>query len=207
MKIFKDFADSFSLSFHPMIIPFYTLIFIFILPIFQIQAMGKAMQISILVIAGLSTIVMPIVSMYFLKKKKIISSYKLENKNERFTPYIYTTIYYGITTYMLHRIELLPDIVPLIFAIPTVVIILLIILNFRIKASAHAAGMGSINAIIYVLMHVYSLDLILAFQVSFILTFLVIISRKYLNAHSWAELIIGYIIGGGISLLLGFWIL
>jgi len=203
----KDFAESFSLSFHPLFIPFYSLLFIFVLPIFQVQALGFAMQISLMIVVSLSTVILPMGSMYYLKKKKVISSYQIPLRGERTTPYLYNTIYFAATAFMLYRIDFIPVLIPLIFAIPAVVILLLLVLNFWIKISAHAAGMGSLNAILYVLMHIYYLDLTVALNISLILSFIVLMSRKYIKAHSMLELIIGYIIGGAVSLIIGFGVL
>ena len=203
----KDFADSFSLSFHPLFIPFYTLMFIFVLPIFQVQSLGSALQLSILLIVSLATIVLPLASLYYLKKKGVISSYRISKRSERTTPYVYSIIYFVAAAYMLYRIDFIPILIPIVLAIPAVVISLLLIFNFWIKISAHAAGMGSLNAIIYVLMHVYYLDLTIAFIISLILTFIIIISRYYLKSHTILELISGYIIGGLVSLTMGFYFL
>ena len=203
----KDFAESFSLSFHPLFIPFYTLMFIFVLPIFQVQTLGRAMQLSILIIVSLSTIILPLGSLFYLKKKKVISSIKIPNRSERTTPYVYTIIYFAAAAFMLYRIDFIPLLIPIVLIIPAVVISLLLIFNFWIKISAHAAGMGSLNAIIYVLMHVYYLDLAIAFNISLLLAFIIIISRKYLKSHSYLELILGYSVGGIVSLIISFWAL
>jgi len=203
----KDFAESFSLSFHPLFIPFYTLMFIFVLPIFQVQSLGSALQLSILIIVSLATIILPLASLYYLKKKGVISSYRIPNRSERTTPYVYSIIYFGAAAFMLYRIDFIPILIPTVLAIPAVVISVLLIFNFWIKISAHAAGMASLNAIIYVLMHVYYLDLTIAFNVSLILTYIIIMSRKHLKAHSFLELFLGLFVGGILSLVIGFWAL
>ena len=201
----KDLAESFSLSFHPIFVTFYIVLFIFVMPIFTIQSLGSSALLSILVLIAISTVILPIGSMYYLKRKGIIQSFEMHNKNERATPYIYTAIYYATTAYMLYRIDFIPKLIPLILIIPAVVIIMLLVLNTKLKVSAHAAGMGSLNAIIYVLMQIYYIDLWIPLFVSFVLSFSVLFSRKYLKAHSYLELLLGYMIGGIVSLGIGFW--
>ena len=201
----KDLAESFSLSFHPIFVTFYIVLFIFVMPIFTVQSLGSNALLSILVLITISTVILPMGSMYYLKRKGIIQSFEMHNKNERATPYIYTAIYYSITAYMLFRIDFIPVLIPLILAIPTIVIIILLVLNTKLKVSAHAAGMGSLNAIIYVLMQTYYIDLWIPLFVSFVLSAFVLLSRKYLKAHSYLELVLGFMVGGLVSLGVGFW--
>ncbi|MCK5846991.1 MAG: hypothetical protein KAG84_06105 [Bacteroidales bacterium] len=203
----KDLAESFSLSFHPLFLPFYIMLFIFVLPIFQVQSIGSTLQLYILIIVAMATVILPMASMYYFKRKGIISSYEMPKMAERNTPYIYTIIHYGITAYLFYSIDILPIIIPLLLAIPALVITLLLIINLKLKVSAHAAGMGSLNAIIFVLMQTYLLDLMIPLLVSILLSLIVILSRKYLKAHSWSEIIIGYVIGAGVTLGLGVGIL
>ncbi len=199
----KDFADSFSLSFHPTLIPFYTLLFVFVLPIFQVQALGMSMHISLIIIASLSTIILPMASMYFLKRKGVISSFKMPIKEERTIPYLYTIVYYAITAFMLQRIEIIPIIIPIIFAIPAIIIAIITALNAFIKVSAHAAGMGGLNAMLILVQYHYHIDLWIPIIISLVLSLIVILSRKYLKAHSWLELIIGYFLSIIITMAVG----
>ena len=203
----KYLAESFSLSFHPLFVTFYIVLFIFVMPIFTIQSLGSNVLLFILTLIAISTVILPMGSMYYLKKKRIIQSYEMHNRNERTTPYIYTVLYYVITSYMLYRIDFIPVLIPLILAIPAIVIIALLLLNTKLKVSAHAAAMGSLNAIIYVLMEKYYIDLLIPLIVSLGLSIIVIFSRKYLKAHSWLELILGFLVGILISSIMGFFFL
>ncbi len=203
----KYLAESFSLSFHPLFLPFYIMLFAFVLPIFEVQTLGSSLQFYILIIVGLATVLLPIASMVYFKKKGIISSFEMQNKDERTTPYIYTIIHYGIITYLFYSIDIFPVLIPLLMAIPTLIIITLLILNTQLKVSAHSAGMGSLNAILFVLMQTYYLDILIPLLVSLLLSIIVIASRKYLKAHSWSEIIIGYAVGITVTSGLAYWIL
>lgn len=203
----KDIADGFSLSFHPILIPFYTLLFVFALPLFQVQALGMSMQISLLIIAGLSTVILPIVSMYFLKRKGVISSFKMPIKEERTIPYLYSIVYYSITAFMLQRIEIIPIIIPLIFAIPAIIIAIIAVLNTFLKVSAHGAGMGGLLSMLILIQYNYNIDLLIPIIISSVLSFIVILSRKYLKAHSWLELILGLTLSITITISIGLFLI
>ena len=203
----RDLAESFSLSFHPLFIPFYSLIFVFVLPIFDVQTLGPRFQVSLVAMVGLMTIGLPLFSMRMLKNHGIINSFFLETKEERFIPYFLTATYFAITTYMLFRIDFIPIVIPLLFTIPTLVSAVLLIFNFRMKVSTHAAGMGGLNAIILVIHYFYDLHLEIPLVVIMVLTIVVIISRHYLKAHNWIELLIGYFTGVIIGLAMGMYFL
>ena len=129
VNIKQDFAESFSLSFHPLLIPFYSLMFVFVLPIFEVQALGLSFQISILVITALSTIILPLASMFILRNQNSISSFAIPERKERSKPYIFTMIFFGITAYMLGRISFIPSIIPLVLFIPVLSIFTLLLIN------------------------------------------------------------------------------
>jgi len=203
----RDLAESFSLSFHPLFIPFYSLLFLFVLPIFEVQTLGSRFQVSLLVLVGLMTIALPIFSMRMLKKNRIITSFFLESKEERIIPYALTTTYFAITTFMLFRVDFIPIVVPLIFVIPTIGNLALLLINFKIKVSAHAMGMGGLNSIIFIISLAYDLSLNTPLVVVMILSIIVVLSRYYLKAHTLTELFIGYFTGIFISLGMGYYLL
>jgi len=203
----RELAESFSLSFHPLFIPFYSLIFLFVLPIFEVQTLGPRFQVSLAVMTGIMTIGLPIFSMKMLEKHGIIDSMFLKTKEERYIPYFLTASYFGITTFMLFRIDFIPIVIPLIFSIPTIGSLILLSLNFKMKVSTHAAGMGSLNAIIFVLHYFYDLHLEIPMIVTTLLSIIVIISRHFLKAHNWSELLIGYFTGLLIGLTMGIYLL
>jgi len=203
----REFAESFSLSFHPLLIPFYSLLFIFVLPIFEIQSLGSKFQTYLISMIGLITVGLPILSMRMLKRQGAISSFYLEKRDERNLPYLLTLVYYGITTFMLVRIDFIPVVIPLIYAISTAATFVIMLLNLKWKISAHAMGMGSLNAIVFLMHHYYDLHLMIPIAVIMLLGIIVILSRHYLNSHNWPELISGYFIGIFISLIIGVYLL
>jgi membrane-associated phospholipid phosphatase len=203
----RELAESFSLSFHPLLIPFYSLLFIFVLPIFEVQSLGAKFQTYLIVMIGLITIGLPILSMRMLKKQNAISSYYLEKREERNVPYLLILVYYGITTFMLFRIDFLPLVIPLIYVITSAGTFIIMLLNLRLKVSAHSMAMGSLNSIVFLMHHFYDLHLEIPMTVIMLLSIIVILSRHHLKAHNWTELIIGYFVGIFISLAIGFYLL
>ncbi len=203
----KELAESFSQSFHPILIPFYSLLFIFVLPIFEVSSLGFDFQLFIIIVIAITTILLPIISLIFLKRQNIVSSFLIENRKERSTPYIMMFIYYIITTIMLLRVEFMPYIISLVVAIAAAGTLVLFLINLRIKISVHAMGMGSLGGLLYLLMHFYELNLMTPIVVTLLLSVIVIVSRYYLKAHTAIELIMGYLAGIFISIGMGFYFL
>lgn len=203
----RELAESFSQSFHPLLIPFYSLLFIFILPIFEVSSLGSNFQLFIIIVVAITTIVLPIISLIFLKRQKLVSSFLIENRKERNTPYIMMFIFYTITTIMLFRVDFMPYIIPLVIGVAAVGTLVLFLINLRIKISVHAMGMGSLGGLIYLLMYFYDLQLMVPLIVVILLSAIVIASRYYLKAHTATELTMGYLAGIFISIGMGFYFL
>ncbi len=203
----KELAESFSLSFHPLLIGFYSIVFVFVLPIFEIQSLGSRFILSITIMAFITTVLLPIISIYMLKKQGIISNIKIEKREERSIPYLLLFSYYAITAFMIYRISFVPILVPLLFAIPAIAAITLAIINLIIKISAHALSISSLNTLLVILKYHYDLKLNIPIVVVFVLSLIIVISRKYLRAHTWIELLLGYLLGIAITLVLSYLVL
>lgn len=203
----RDFAESFSLSFHPLLVTFYSLLFIFVLPLFEISEMSTRLQISITTVVAITTIILPAISLLILKRQNTISSFQLENREERTTPYFLTFAYYGITAIMLYRLHFIPPIIPLVMIVAAAGCLSLLLMNLKLKVSAHAMGMGSLSAMMGLLMYFFDLNLVIPLTVVLLLSLIVMASRHYLKAHSLLELIIGYLSGIVLGVGIGyFWL-
>jgi hypothetical protein len=135
-------------------------------------------------------------------QNKIISSIKLENRQERFTPIGITATYY-IMNYVLLRIMIPEHIIvsfifPYAFGIALTVVIAFAI-NYFTKISLHMLGFfGLIGAIMGYFQNQLDYNL-------FLLLFLIIVggligsARLYLKSHTLKEVILGIIVGFGIE--------
>ncbi len=203
----KELAESFSLSFHPILVAFYSLVFILVLPIFELQSLGSRFAISITIMAFMTTVLLPVFSIYMLKRQGVISSFRIEKREQRFIPYLLIFSYYSVTAYMVYRINYIPILIPLMFAIPAISALILTLFNTMLKVSAHALSIASVNTMMVVLMDYYDLELIVPVIVTFVLSIIVLLSRHYLKAHTWFELLLGYFLGVIISGLMGYLVL
>ena len=135
-------------------------------------------------------------------QNKIISSLKLENRLERFTPIGITATYY-IMNYILLRVWI-PDHIIISFIFPyafglALTISVAFFLNYYTKISLHMLGyFGIVGAIMGYFQNQLDYNL-------FFLIFLILVggligsARLHLKAHTLKEVILGIVIGFGIE--------
>ena len=143
----------------------------------------------------ITTILMPMVSFYILKRNKMVSSFSMPHRKERFYPYFTTLVYYGILYYLLRSNNF-----PGIFksaALGTIgVLIVIMLFNLRIKISSHAAGIAGVVGILAVLIKQnWILDGINSLAIVIVLAGLICTARLSLNAHRQIEIYLGAFVG------------
>lgn len=205
----KSFFNTLSNIFHPILLPVLGLYFLFETPttspgfiVTSLHDLPNDFKINLYKLFGFLTILAPGISFWIMYQNKIITSLKLENRAERFTPIGLTATYY-IMNYVLLRI-MIPDHVVIPFIFPyafgiTLTILTAFILNYYIKISLHMLGFfGLIGAIMGYFQNQFDYNL-------FFLSFLIIVgglvgsSRLYLKAHTLKEVVLGIVVGFGIG--------
>ena len=205
----KSFFNTLSNIFHPILLPVLGLYFLFETPtnspgfiVTSLYDLPLDFKINLYKLFGFLTILAPGISIWIMYQNKIISSIKLENRQERFTPIGITATYY-IMNYVLLRIMIPEHIIvsfifPYAFGIALTVVIAFAI-NYFTKISLHMLGFfGLIGAIMGYFQNQLDYNL-------FLLLFLIIVggligsARLYLKSHTLKEVILGIIIGFGIE--------
>ncbi|MCX6285394.1 MAG: hypothetical protein NTW31_14325 [Bacteroidetes bacterium] len=130
--------------FHPVLMPFLTLIlmlqahsfFIGLLPVKEILIlMGSVL---------LTTVVCPFLMIFFLFRVKLVSSLFMEKREERIMPLLSIGVFYYLTYYLLKSISL--SVLFSYFMLgATLLIIICLFVNFFFKISLHMAGIGGVT--------------------------------------------------------------
>lgn len=143
-----------------------------------------------------TTFVIPLLSMSTLKLTGTISSFMLEKRKERLLPFLFTVFFYGITVYMFtYRIGRVDTITLLLGAI-TGIIFIVALLTFKIKVSAHSAGMcGGVGFLWAIKLTYPDITLLWPLLGTILITGTVMTARMYLNAHRPVEIYLGGAIG------------
>lgn len=188
----RYFLKIVSYIFHPLFIPITgTIAYFQITPKYSpldLQG-GNILPIFIL------TVIIPIILFLILRNIGIVHSIQLPTLKERKYPLYLNLALLFIVIYKVipnnYIIELYYFFVGLIIA--TLASILL--LFFKVKSSMHLLGMGSLFMFLTNLSVHFETNITLALSISILVTGLVTTSRLYLNAHTKAEVFIGFCIG------------
>lgn len=195
------FAKLISGLFHPVVMPFFTLVlmlqahtfFVGLLPLREILVlMGSVL---------LMTVLCPFLMIFFLFRAKLLTSLFMEKREERILPLLSTAVFYYVTYYLLKGISL-----SLLFSYfmlgATLLIILCLFANFFFKISLHMAGIGGVTGFWLGLSirqgtpHEYLLSFL------FLLCGLLGYARLKEGNHSPAEVYAGLFLGAGLMIFL-----
>ena len=205
----KSFLNTLSHLLHPILLPVLGLYFLFETPtnspgfiVTSLYDLPVEFKINLYKLFGFLTILAPGISTWIMYQNKIISSVKLENRVERFTPIGITATYY-IMNYVLLRV-MIPEHMIISFIFPyafgiALTVVIAFILNYFTKISLHMLGFfGLVGSIMGYFQNQLDYNL-------FFLIFLIILgglvgsARLYLKAHTLKEVVLGIIIGFGIG--------
>ena len=142
------------------------------------------------------TYIIPLVSIGMLRLTANISSFRLPEAKERFLPFIFVAVYYGLTTYLFYSKIVLGMAMILIFLCITITILSVAIISRRFKISAHAAGTAGLVAALLAVQSKYP-DSQLFYPIigSILLLGVVCSARLQLNEHSLTEVFWGTLLG------------
>jgi membrane-associated phospholipid phosphatase len=184
-----------SVVFQPLIVP--TLVFatlFFVIP--EATSIPKNAKSSMILLIAVTTLLIPMLSIIGMKMTSTIESYHMNTIRERILPFSMVSLFYIITTYFF-QVRLNVDRL-LVFTlwVITACIILLTLITFFWKISAHLTGLSGLLAIILVLSIKYNTGLLLYPLVgSILLCGAVGTARLYLNAHRPLEILGGFALG------------
>lgn len=140
------------------------------------------------------TAFVPIILMIILWKKGQIDSLTIKSAKQRTIPYIYTIICFGFWCAFIHMMRL-PNVWFFIAIGSTIALLLVAIINYWWKISAHLTALGGLfGGICSIALYYNTLPLILIICTLFI-SLLVMYARLYLNAHTPMQVVCGYLLG------------
>jgi hypothetical protein len=142
----------------------------------------------------LNTVLIPAFISYRLVKKGNVNSIEMHTKEERLLPFLATTLFFILSTYLLYYIPL-PRIFFLILLGATITVILGFIINTGWKISVHMMGIGGVLGILMGMAQRMLIDLRTPVIVGFLLAGILGTARLKLEAHTQGQLYIGFLLG------------
>jgi len=193
---FQDrLAKIFSIIFHPLLVPVYGLLIIFSAPNLYGYLPYSVKKLLLLIIL-VNNVFLPMSLMPFLFHRGIITSWRLDDRNERLIPLILTSVLYGSTSFIIFKFPIPLFLKSFIFGILFLSVAVTVI-NLRWKISAHSVGQGALIAMALILSFRMYTPLVWQLIAIVVTGGIVLSARLRLNYHNpqqvWLGLFTGFV--------------
>lgn len=131
-----------------------------------------------------------------LRLTKAIQNFSMPTREERILPFAMITIYYGVSSYLV--VDKLPvnDIVSLVLYTITGLILLLTLITFFCKISAHALAIGGVLGLLCAInLSLPESELLIPIIIIALLSGFIMSARLYLNSHNPPQVYSGAFLG------------
>jgi hypothetical protein len=186
--------------FHPLLMPVYGLLVIFSAPtLFGFIPLELKRILCLIVLVN--NVLLPLSLLLYLWYRRLISSFVIDNREERVLPLAITTFFYFLTLYIFFKFRI-PVFIKSYILSAAIISLLIMIINWRFMISIHGAGAGALLALILVLSFRMIMPLTAFLLPVVIICGLVLSARLWLESHTPAEVWWGLLLGFGITAIL-----
>ena len=187
-----------SILLHPMFMPLLALH----LTLLVLPSLAFTLSQNLLLIYGIlvfSTMVLPLVSIFWLMRKGKVSSLEMSNHKERSLPLFKTVIWMSFGYYLLQNLLFYTPILKAELLGAIIIILIAAIVSKYWKISLHLLGIGGVVGVFIALqiMHGDFLYLLLLF---ILLSGLLGVARIKQKAHNYAQVYAGFLVGLSVEL-------
>ncbi len=193
-SIFNRLSVFFSYLLHPLFIPFYGYCLLLFTPNYYAYFFSPTRKLLLLGIVLTFTCVLPILNLFILQRLKLIHSLRLDDSSQRTIPYLITSFFYFGLAYMLWTYQL-PSVFKSLIISGAICILLTLLINLKWKISAHMTGMGGLTGATIALSLILKQNFIFWLHLIIALAGVLGFSRIKLDAHTPAQVYVGYIMG------------
>jgi len=188
-----------SILLHPMFMPLLALH----LTLLVLPSLAFTLSHNLVLIYGIlvfSTMVLPLVSIFWLMRKGKVSSLEMSNHKERSLPLFKTVIWMSFGYYLLQNLLFYTPILKAELLGAIIIILIAAIVSKYWKISLHLLGIGGVVGVFIALqiMHGDFLYLLLLF---ILLSGLLGVARIKQKAHNYAQVYAGFLVGLSVELI------
>ena len=141
------------------------------------------------------TCLIPLTVVYILYKQKRIEDIRIENRSERNLPYLYGIASTAVWCFFLWYVLKMPHCIIMMACGATIALILVAIMNYWWKISAHLSCMGAlIGSVAGFSWYTGHFNLWLLPTLCFV-ALLLMYARLYLKAHTPMQIVCGFLLG------------
>jgi hypothetical protein len=186
-------AQLISYLFHPLLIPAYGLLIIFIAPTLFRYIPLRVKELLFLIVL-INNILIPVTLVPFFRYRNLISSWRFTTRNERSIPLFIIALLYFITSFIMFGLQIPVFFKAYSYSLSTIILILFIV-NMWWKISLYSAGAGVLTGLILALSLKMTAAIPLLFVSILLASGLVLSSRLKLNRHSPLQVYTGFFTG------------
>lgn len=190
----EKFARFISYLLHPLLLPTYALLVLFSQSAYFMMILPTNYRWAVLGLIVGNTVLLPVIIIWMMLTRGLISSMQLPERRERTFPFIIVALAY-FTTYIMMGKMGLPSIYVLFVLGGGVLTVLATLINLFWKISIHMLGMGGITGGFIGLMLFQSLYSPMLLIAIILLSSLVAFARLKLNTHNESQVYVGYLVG------------
>jgi hypothetical protein len=196
----RALANIISVVFHPLMMPLYGLLIIFSAPTLFGYTPFTVKKL-LLIIVLMNNLLLPVMLIVYLRFRKLISSFVIDNREERVLPMVLTTFFYYVTVFIFIRYRI-PVFIKAFMLSAAIISSVILIINFWFMISIHAAGTGALFALVLVLSFGMHTPLTWFLIAVILISGAVISSRLLLGSHTPREAWSGFLLGLCVTALL-----
>jgi len=194
-------AKIISIIFHPLLMPTYGFLIILYTKNYFSTFTPTNLKLVILSVTFIFTFVLPAINALILLKMGRIKSLEMKTNNERITPYGSATVYYFALYYLFYNAGF-PSVFKVVVLGAAISILIILVINYKWKISAHTAGIGGIAGAITGLIYRLQIDVHFILMLVLFIAGIVGYARLKLNAHTPSQIYLGFFLGLSVELLL-----
>lgn len=193
-KFIAGMANFLTTALSPLLMPTYGIFLALWVSVLCLQPYGT--RVSILLVCMGITCIIPLIFLSVLRHFKLIKDLHVEIREQRLFPYLFTALCYLVAAYFLY-FRHQPQWFVMFMVGSAVAVLLMALINLKVKISAHMAGIGGVVALIYQI-HVLGLS---AFNLLWLLCLSVIMAgalgsaRLAMKRHDMWQILAGFVVG------------
>jgi hypothetical protein len=189
----KKIALFISVLFHPLLMPFLGLLIILKADTY-ISFIEHRLMIKILLFVFILTVVLPLSFLPFYLYARMVRKVEMNSTRERVIPYFLTFILFYIAHFLVKKLPL-NDIYSLFLFAVSVSVLVMSIITYFWKISAHMVGIGGLTGLIISLSLRYGMNFMVILIAAIILAGITGYSRLMLASHKPSQVYSGFALG------------
>ena len=146
------------------------------------------------------TIILPLISIFWLIQKGRVSSLEMSNHKERSLPLVKTVIWMSVGYYLLENALFYTPILKAELLGAIIIILVAAIISKFWKISLHLLGIGGLVGVFIALQVIYG-DLLYLLILFILLSGILAVARIKQKAHNYAQVYAGFIVGLSVELI------